>query len=363
MNSSFLRRRSCAANNLSSLKETDYPSDLAAQLKGPVPLKEVRPASVNRRRVLTFSTRFFIFHAVLLTIFALVTIVFNLLDLSSISNPASKRVFSFLTTHTISTDGAGRAVTVIPGLRGPRADASTSSNGRRRAAVRDATRHSFEGYVAHAWGYDELLPVSGAGVDNFFGPSGFRGLTVLDSIDTLAVMGLDDLLVKATEWVREFGRDGFAGVKEVGVFESVIRLLGGLIGAWEVTHEDLFLERAEQIGNLLVRCFLDASQPPLSRLNVEKGKCGAYDHGSTVPAEINLILEWWAMARARGGFFKDAVNAQREVIKTLQDNFSFGGLIPSDLSQKPFAAGSISRCRDAGVGAPSGELHQKPCST
>lgn len=268
--------------------------------------------------------------------------------------PLATKILDAVSETFARPDLAGHSVSAISGLRGLRADASGTKNGLRRAAVRAATRHAFEGYTQHAWGFDELRPVTGDGVDNFMPPEGFRGLTVIDSIDTLALMGLDDLLQAATEWMQDFGKKGFGSVGVVGVFESVIRLLGGLIGAWEVTREDVFLEKADQLGQAFTECFLDANQLPLSRLNVSHD-CSAYSYASTVPAEVNLIMEWRAMARARGGVFQEVLKSQRKVIKTLQDEVSFGGLIPSNLAQRPFAGNKIGIGRDASVGAPSGE--------
>jgi hypothetical protein len=62
----------------------------------------------------------------------------------------------------------------------------------RREIVRQAMRHAWRGYVAHAWGYDELKPVSRQGVDNF---GGF-GLTIVDSLSTLWLMEMWQVRVR-----------------------------------------------------------------------------------------------------------------------------------------------------------------------
>jgi hypothetical protein len=53
-------------------------------------------------------------------------------------------------------------------------------------AVREEIRFTWSSYVEHAWGRDELRPVSRAGAD--WGPSPI-GLTILDGVDTLLVAG------------------------------------------------------------------------------------------------------------------------------------------------------------------------------
>lgn len=57
----------------------------------------------------------------------------------------------------------------------------------RLEAVRDAFRHAWKGYKAHAWGHDELKPISKS-----FGEWFGLGLTLIDSLDTMWIMGLKE---------------------------------------------------------------------------------------------------------------------------------------------------------------------------
>lgn len=57
----------------------------------------------------------------------------------------------------------------------------------RLEAVRDAFRHAWKGYKDHAWGHDELKPVSKS-----FGEWFGLGLTLIDSLDTMWIMGLQE---------------------------------------------------------------------------------------------------------------------------------------------------------------------------
>lgn len=59
-------------------------------------------------------------------------------------------------------------------------------------------RHAWAGYRAHAWGRDELKPISAHGQDNWGG----MGVTLVDSLDTLWIMGMKDEFNEAKEWVR-----------------------------------------------------------------------------------------------------------------------------------------------------------------
>lgn len=60
-------------------------------------------------------------------------------------------------------------------------------NNERQEAVVNAFRHSWEGYKKYAWGHDNLKPMSESSYD-WFG----LGLTIIDSLDTMYIMGLED---------------------------------------------------------------------------------------------------------------------------------------------------------------------------
>jgi len=54
--------------------------------------------------------------------------------------------------------------------------------------VVNAMKHAWKGYKQHAWGHDELKPISGRSSDNWGG----IGCTLVDALDTLWYMGLKD---------------------------------------------------------------------------------------------------------------------------------------------------------------------------
>lgn len=53
--------------------------------------------------------------------------------------------------------------------------------------VRDTFRHAWKGYKDHAWGRDELKPISKS-----FGEWFGLGLTLIDSLDTMWILGLKE---------------------------------------------------------------------------------------------------------------------------------------------------------------------------
>ncbi|WRX31839.1 Glycoside hydrolase family 47 - like 6 [Theobroma cacao] len=88
----------------------------------------------------------------------------------------------------------------------------------RRQKVKDAMLHAWNSYEKYAWGQDELQPQTKNGVDSFGG----LGATLVDSLDTLFIMGLQEQFHRAREWVAnslDFNKD-----YEASVFETTIRL-------------------------------------------------------------------------------------------------------------------------------------------
>ena len=69
-------------------------------------------------------------------------------------------------------------------------------------------------------GYDELQPLTKRGKTAFGG----LGATVIDSLDTLWIMGLKDQYSRARNWVSE--RLHFDRNYEASVFETTIRVVG-----------------------------------------------------------------------------------------------------------------------------------------
>ena len=80
---------------------------------------------------------------------------------------------------------------------------------RRQAQVKAAMQHAWGSYVTYAFGHDELMPRSLRGKD----PFGGLGATILDSLDTLWLMGMKAEYQQARDWVAHdlnFTRYGLA---------------------------------------------------------------------------------------------------------------------------------------------------------
>lgn len=107
----------------------------------------------------------------------------------------------------------------------------------RQKAVINAFKHAWKGYKDFAWGHDELKPISKTH-SNWFGV----GLTIVDSLDTILLMNLKEEFKEAREWVSSSLT--FDKNTDVNLFEVTIRVLGGLLSAYHLSGDDLFLKRA-----------------------------------------------------------------------------------------------------------------------
>ena len=67
------------------------------------------------------------------------------------------------------------------------------------------------------------------------------------------------------DWVSQSLSFGHAGT--VSVFETTIRELGGLLSAFDLSKDNVFLTKAIELGNILAKSFNSHSGIPYSQVN------------------------------------------------------------------------------------------------
>ena len=178
------------------------------------------------------------------------------------------------------------------------------------ARVRDEMRFAWHAYEQYAWGHDELRPLSKTARD-WYGESLL--MTPVDSLDTLIIMGLDDEAQRAHSLIVEklsFDKDIY-----VQNFEVTIRLLGGLISAYELTGDERLLHLADDLGTRLLPVFNSPTGMPYRFVNLRTGKTR---DAKSNPAEIGtLILEFGTLSRLthKPVYFDKAKNAVVQLYK------------------------------------------------
>jgi len=159
----------------------------------------------------------------------------------------------------------------------------------RRDVVRNAMKHAWRGYETRAFGADELLPRSGSSRNNWGG----MAVTLVDSLDTLWIMGLKDEFYRARDYCRD--RLRFDTVGSVSVFETTIRVLGGLLSAYDLSKDRVFLDRAKELGDRLSRAFGTPSGLPVPSIALSAS--GEVSGGNSIIAEVGTLqLEFRSLA-------------------------------------------------------------------
>ena len=165
------------------------------------------------------------------------------------------------------------------------------------ADVRAEMAWAWRNYVERCFGQDQIKPVSG-GAEAFFFPKGPPlGLSIIEALDTLYVMGLDAELREGVRWIADHLRFDVDG--EVQVFETGIRIVGGLLSGWCATREKKLLAMAKDMADRLSPAFTKSpTGMPYRFVNL---KTGAVRDAESYPAEIGTyIAEWGTLSKATG---------------------------------------------------------------
>lgn len=194
----------------------------------------------------------------------------------------------------------------------------------RQRAVKDAFVRSWDGYEKYAWGKDIYKPTSKTGQN--MGPKPL-GWIIVDSLDTLKIMGLDSELKKARDWVKN--ELSYDMDYEVNTFETTIRMLGGLLSAHYLTGDDLYLDKATDLGNRILGAFNSPSGLPYASVNLHtsKGVKSHSDMGASSTAEVaTLQLEFKYLAKLTGEpLYWEKVE---KIMSVLDNNHPKDGLVP-----------------------------------
>ncbi|CAG5867334.1 unnamed protein product [Menidia menidia] len=183
--------------------------------------------------------------------------------------------------------------------------------------------HAYGSYMKHAYPADELMPLSCKGrvrgeepnrgdIDDSLGKF---SLTLIDTLDTLVVLNqldeFEDAVRKAVRDVR------FDNDVVVSVFETNIRVLGGLLGGHVMAdllrqrgermqwYDDELLQMAIELGHRLLPAFNTTSGLPYPKVNLRYGVLNPLSRTGTesdtcTACAGTMILEFAALSRLSG---------------------------------------------------------------
>lgn len=153
------------------------------------------------------------------------------------------------------------------------------------AAVKEAFAESWAAYEQHAWGFDEYHPLSKHGINllGAEGGAGTIGYTIVDALDMLILVGDEAGYRRARDYVRDKLDWNVHG--RLNVFETTIRVLGGLLSASALMHDPpagtlraseadsrMFLEKAAALAERLLPAFNTPSGVPLREVDLATGE-------------------------------------------------------------------------------------------
>lgn len=196
--------------------------------------------------------------------------------------------------------------------------------------VKETFLISWNQYKKYAWGRDEVMPVSLIGSDPFAG----WAATLVDALDTLLIMDLKSEFREAVEVIKDINfATTFRG--DIPLFETVIRYLGGLLAAYDLSNEPILLRKATELGDNLMGAFDTPNHMPLvSFLWTEadqKYSFRGYTRSSL--AEIgSLSVEFTRLAQLTGNStYFDAIDRITTAIYELAPTTGIPYLFPSYL--------------------------------
>ena len=163
--------------------------------------------------------------------------------------------------------------------------------------IQEAAKHSWDSYKRYAWAYDMLKPRSKE-PDHWF----HLGLTIVDSTDTLIIMGLAPEVNTAIDWMENDLK--FQTPSEnSNCFELTIRILGGLLTVAHLSGRERLKQQAIKFGDILLHCYDTESKIiPYSDidLNTHKAHPPAWNPHSSLAEVASLQLEFRYLTHMTG---------------------------------------------------------------
>jgi mannosyl-oligosaccharide alpha-1,2-mannosidase len=184
-------------------------------------------------------------------------------------------------------------------------------------------KFAWENYERYAFGQDEIKPMSLRGTSTW----GNLGITLVDSLDTLWLMGMKEEFNRARDWCKNNLNHNQSA--DVSVFETTIRSLGGLLAAFDLSQDQVFLDQAKDLGGRLFKSFKNPTGIPWGRVNLATGKTTnlGWAPADAITAECGTLqVEFRLLARWAGN--EEYKTKSEEVFHVLHDLNPPNGLYP-----------------------------------
>lgn len=196
-------------------------------------------------------------------------------------------------------------------------------------AIKGTFQKHWNSYRDRAWEHDELKPVSG----DFRDPYAGWCATLVDSLDTLWIMGLKDEFEEAVLAVKSIDFKTTLRVA-LPMFEVIIRYLGGLLGAYDVSGQkyDTLLSKAVELAEVLMPAFDTPNRLPKLPYRWQPSEAKERKAAAeliTLSELGSLSLEFTRLAQlTQEAKYYDAVARITNELEVWQDNTKVPGLWP-----------------------------------
>lgn len=114
-------------------------------------------------------------------------------------------------------------------------------------------------------------------------------LTMIDALDTMIIMGVDDRYIDECEQV--ISSLNFNSQENINVFETIIRVIGGLLSSYSLTGREIFKKKSIELASSLLFAFDSSSHLPYGTVGLSSHSKynPSWSGGSSTVAEVGSI--------------------------------------------------------------------------
>ncbi|ODQ62068.1 glycoside hydrolase family 47 protein [Wickerhamomyces anomalus NRRL Y-366-8] len=200
-------------------------------------------------------------------------------------------------------------------------------------SIKEAFRSSWSTYKKHGYGHDEVRPISHKASDPFNGWSS----TIIDALDTLWIINEKEEFAEAVNFIEKINfKQSFR--EDIPIFENIIRILGGLIGGYDLSNEQILLNSAVEFADFLIEAFDTPNHMPLLYYRWQDEMPNRLASREACLAEVgSLTLEFSRLTQLTGdNKYYDAVARITDFFQKSVDRFFMKGLVPNKLDISGF---------------------------
>jgi mannosyl-oligosaccharide alpha-1,2-mannosidase len=196
----------------------------------------------------------------------------------------------------------------------------------RQSAVKETFERCWRSYQHLAWAADGLAPLSGMPTN----AQGEWSAMLLENLDTLWIMGMHEDFEKAVAAVTQINFQ--ATSPEINTHHVNVRLLGGLLAAYDLSTDGRLLEKCIEVGDMLYSAFDTPNRMPIIHWDIHRAARQEEQlaEENVLAAELgSFTLEFIRLSQITGDSkYFDAAQRVMELFDRRQESTKLAGLWP-----------------------------------